>query len=203
MSVLHLIVKYIRLSDSALRHKDDVRISITSLPGHQKDNFTIPSSKLVLINHEFTLQYDPTDTDILFNFRRKNFINGDPIIGKSIIKLDSIPKDHQLETEVKIYETVQGPEKDEFIQIGEMGIKGFIDNFSKKKISSYYSTPSNIPEMKDLTTDGNEPSTPFFRNIGNRRRNKKFVAFEDIQNDSPMVSSISGSKSQVLNFEPI
>lgn len=202
MTVLHLIVKYIRLSDSALRHRDDIRISFTTLPGHQKDNFTIASSKLGLINHEFTLQYDPTDTEILFNYRRKNFINGDPIIGKSMIKMSSIPKDHSLDTEVNIYEVIQGQEKDQFVQIGQIGIHAFIDNFSKKKISSYYSTPNISNQMSDLTTDGNNIPQPFFRAAGSRRRNRKFVALEDVQQGGGG-GGISGSRSQFIHFDQL
>lgn len=207
MSILHIVVKYLRLSDSVLSFKDDIRISITSLPTHQKENFVIPIAKIALINHEFAIQNDPADTEVLFNFRRKNFINGDPIIGKSLLKKNTIPNDHTFETELKIYEVIQNDyqDKDQFVQIGECGIKAYFDNFCKKKISSYYSTPASVnKDLQDLETDGNVPAQSFFRNIGSRRRNRKFVAFEDtLEGGGGGNSIISGSRSDFGHFDPL
>lgn len=191
MSILHLIIRYVRFNPGVIKSKDDIRISYTTLPGHQKDNCLISSNKLNIVNYEFTINFDQSVEEVLLNFRKKSYVNGDPIIGKSLFVRGIVPSDHTLETEFKIYEAVAQGLQDKFVPVGEVGVRIFVDNMMKpKKISSYYSTPTlqDLPEL-DLTPDGGEKHVTFFQNIASKfKKNKNFVEIDN-SNQKAMIAS--------------
>lgn len=199
MSLLHLEIRYVRLNPRKNRNKNDLRISFTTLPDHQKDNFTFPFSKMNFLNHEFLINYDRSVKEILFVIREKDYFNGHPIVGRTLILTDNIPKDQVLEKEYDILETQSEGLNDKFIKVGVIGIKSYFDNSSNpNKIASSNTMPtlSEIPAY-DLPVN-ERPSGSFFRGITSLfKKGRNYNDMDDSQR-----GCISGSKSDFIFINP-
>lgn len=207
MQTLHLFVKYLRFDRAVIKPSDEVRISFTTLPSHQKGNFSIPGTKINYINQDLPITLDSFTKEILIIIRRKSYINGDPIIGKVLILVESIPQDQELDKEIDILEIKQN---NQVIKVGKIGIHAFFDNampqsqLNSRRINSSYSMPalSEIPQF-DLIPNQDNSVSSFFQNVASKfKKNKNFVEIDE-GNVGPRRSQISGSKSEFLFVDPL
>lgn len=91
---------------------DKIRVSITTIPEQNKQNFTIEAKKMNYVHHFFTVNITDQTKKVIFVFRKKSFIQNDPIIASTIIHDDQFPKilNDTSDTEMKtidIYESLQ------------------------------------------------------------------------------------------------
>lgn len=202
MQNLHLFVKYLRFDRAVVKPNDEVRISFTTLPSHQKGNFSVPATKINYINQELLINVDSFTKEVLIIIRRKSYINGDPIIGKVLFLIETIPTDQEFEKELDILEILQN---NQVIKIGKVGVRAYFDNqMSSRKINSSYSMPtlSEIPAF-DLLPDQENSVSSFFQNVASKfKRNKNFVEMDD-GNRGQRRGNISGSKSEFLFIDPL
>ena len=149
-SCIHLIIQSVRLQGGIAKPKDEIRISVTSLPSHGKDHFTLPTSKLGRIDHEFVINCELNMEHILILVRRKSYINGDPILGGYKLNVRSIPTDKPLEKVINLQSVLTVNDKDHIQQTsGTMSIRIFFDendNIPKPKEPS----PSKKPHFEPV-----------------------------------------------------
>ena len=94
MSVLRISILTVKLQKKLFSGFDDIRISITCLPLHQKQKFIIKGSKLPNVNHTFYIDTTISKVEsIIFTVRRKSKISNDPIIGTVKVDISNIPLD--------------------------------------------------------------------------------------------------------------
>lgn len=145
-SALHIIVQYVRLKGGIVKPKDEIRVGLTSMPNHGKDHITISATNLGQINHEFVINCSVHTQEILFIVRRKSYINGDPILGGTKMKLSSFPHDKPLETVLNLEELLTVNNGSNIRKIsGTMGIKAFFVDDPINNPSSSTATPQQQP----------------------------------------------------------
>lgn len=204
MSQLHFYIQYIHFHCPIVKPNDEIRVSFTSLPSHQKGNFSFPGSQINFINKEFLIDVDNFTKEVLIIIRRKSYINGDPIIGKVLFLIEGLPRDQETTKELDVLEIIQDSNK--VIRVGKIGVRTFFDNqfSSSRKIQLSYSMPtlSEMPQLNLLPSQDNSSSS-FFQNIASKFKKKQ--NFVDIEHDSSMQrrSQISGSKSEFLFIDPL
>lgn len=81
-----------RLNSQIISQNDKVRVSITTIPEHNKQSFVINAKDIHQCHHFFNINITDQTKKIIFVFRRKNFIQGDPIIASAIVHSDQFPK---------------------------------------------------------------------------------------------------------------
>lgn len=87
---IHLLA--FQLIPELMNGNDKIRVSITTLPDEKKQHFSITPKNIGNVHHFFTVNISSETIKILFVFRRKNFIQADPIIASTVIKEDQLPK---------------------------------------------------------------------------------------------------------------
>lgn len=128
-SCIHLIIQSVRFQGGIVKPKDEIRISVTSLPSHGKDHFIIPASKLGRINHEFVINCELNMQAILILVRRKSYINGDPILGGNKIGISKIPSDRPLDSVIDLKDVLTVNDKDHIQKVtGSMAIRLYYDD---------------------------------------------------------------------------
>lgn len=98
---IHLLA--FNLKDNLIHNKEKIRVSITTLPEEKKQHFSINPKDIGHVHHYFTVNVTDKTQKIIFVFRRKNFIQADPIIASTVVKSDQYPKnkDDTSNTDVK------------------------------------------------------------------------------------------------------
>lgn len=121
---IHLLAFY--LPKNVIKSKDKIRISITTKPENIKQHFKIKGKKMCKSNYVFSLNITNQTKRIVMVFRKKNFLNEDPIIASTIIYTSSLPKikrelSHPINTQVKNYNIYYPISK----QMREQQVNGF------------------------------------------------------------------------------
>lgn len=106
---IHLIS--FTLEKNLISPSDKVRVSITTIPEENKQSFIIEANKMNYVHHFFTVNITDQTKKIIFVFRKKSFIQSDPIIASTVIHANEFPKslNDQANTEIKtinIYESM-------------------------------------------------------------------------------------------------
>lgn len=82
----------ITFSENVIRDSDDFRISVTSFPEKNKHYYYFHGNQLVFFDQVFYLNITNDTNEILFVFRKKSFIDNDPIVASAIIHSTEFPK---------------------------------------------------------------------------------------------------------------
>lgn len=75
-----------------IKDNDDIRVSITTFPENIKQHFNLHAKKIYNCNHIFTINITKETQKILMTFRKKCYVDGDPIISSSLINTSNLPK---------------------------------------------------------------------------------------------------------------
>lgn len=89
---LNIYVLSFTLPEYVIKPNDDVRVSITTLPEQVKQNFTIPAREMLHPRHAFQAGITQNTQKIIFVFRKKSFLDGDPIIASTTLNAKDFPK---------------------------------------------------------------------------------------------------------------
>mgnify|MGYP001033567758 FL=1 len=84
------------LPKNILKEKDDVRVSITTMPEERKQHFTIESKKIYSVNHVFSINITEKTDKIIIVFRKKTILSENPIIASATLSLNkfkNVPKE--------------------------------------------------------------------------------------------------------------
>ena len=94
-----------KLQNDLIHKNDKIRVSITTIPEENKQHFTLDNRKMDKIHHFFTVNITKNTKKIIFVFRKKSFINSDPIIASTIIQSAEFPKsiDDPSSNEIKTF----------------------------------------------------------------------------------------------------
>ena len=84
---IHLIS--FSLNDKVYKEKNEILVSITTLPEHNKQSFKISGKEISQFYHVFTVDITEKTEDILLVFRKKKTLENSPIIGSTTIHLSS------------------------------------------------------------------------------------------------------------------
>lgn len=87
---IHLVA--FQLSPDLIHKNEKIRVSITTLPEKKKQHFSINPKLIGSTHHFFTVNVTDKTEKILFVFRRKNFIQADPIVASTVVHADQLPK---------------------------------------------------------------------------------------------------------------
>ncbi|KAK8875975.1 hypothetical protein M9Y10_006156 [Tritrichomonas musculus] len=116
------------LPKDIIKDKDDVRVSITTMPDEIKQHFHVQGKKMNHSNHIFSLNITNQTKHIILVFRKKSFLNENPIIASVTIHTKDFPKIPQTLDQL---------------------CSGII-NTDVKKINIYYPLQKQIQEMREL-----------------------------------------------------
>lgn len=124
---IHLIS--FKLNQCLFNETDKVRVSITTFPEQNKEKFLLEAKQMKCVHHFFTVNVTKKTSKILFVFRKKSFLQGDPIIASTIVCSKEIPNlqdssnkyNEEVKT-IKIFEPVQSGHKIRRVY-GEMSVQ--------------------------------------------------------------------------------
>lgn len=129
--MLHLNIQIQELEfEKGLFNKyDTLRVSVTTLPGEQKQKFKFDAKKLDRINPYFSVKINEFTEKIIIVFRKKNYSEKDPIFASTVILRSDICKtiDDNSNREMKkinIFEPKQQLQKSKAPKSGERKIVG-------------------------------------------------------------------------------
>lgn len=88
---LNIHLDSFELNPNIIKANDKIRVSITSLPEESKEAFIIEAKNMNYVHHFFTVNITPETRKIIFVFRKKSFLQGDPIIASTSIHADQFP----------------------------------------------------------------------------------------------------------------
>lgn len=103
------------LPSNLVKYSDDIRVSITTIPEENKQAFTISARKMkdshivFGVNVNIPQENIPNDfvtagtEKIIFVFRKKSFLNNDPIIASTTIKAKELPKNLSEPASIKVF----------------------------------------------------------------------------------------------------
>lgn len=102
MHGLIIDLQSIKLNSDILQRFDRVRVSITTFPEKNKESVVINPKNMNYIHHFFKINITDQTQKIKFVFRRKSFINNDPIIAIGYIESKKLPlPKNEKNTEIK------------------------------------------------------------------------------------------------------
>lgn len=96
---IHLIS--FRLNSQICNQRDKIRVNITTIPEENKDSFEISAKQIHNAHHFFSVNITDQTKKIIFVFRRKSFLQNDPIIASTIVHSNEFPKSKNKTTEIK------------------------------------------------------------------------------------------------------
>ena len=79
------------LMKGVVQDNDTIRVSITTLPGEQKQAFSFEAKKMQTACPFFSVKINDKTENILIVMRKKSFSLKDPIIASTVIKSNQIP----------------------------------------------------------------------------------------------------------------
>ena len=161
---IHLLA--FSLPKELINDKDEVRISITTIPDENKQNFSIEGKKMYNSNHVFWLNITNKTKKIIMVFRKKIFLSENPIIASTIIHFNDFKEfpnkqitSGMISTEFKninIYYPLQK-------QIHEEGKKNFQRKIlGKMQIQLTFTVPYSQLKPKDIKYYNNSNHKAFF-----------------------------------------
>lgn len=80
------------LPNDLIKDRDEVRVSITTMPDESKQHFSLHGKKMNCSNHVFSLNITNKTKHIIMVFRKKTFLSENPIIGSVTIHTKDFPK---------------------------------------------------------------------------------------------------------------
>ncbi|KAK8899098.1 hypothetical protein M9Y10_001399 [Tritrichomonas musculus] len=92
MFSLNIFMQTLELSPSIIEENDTIRVSVTTLPGEQKQAFTVEAKKMKASHPFFSVKINDQTEKLLVVIRKKSFSQKDPIIASTVIKGDQLPK---------------------------------------------------------------------------------------------------------------
>lgn len=149
---INLHIYSITFPTGLLQDTDDFRISIQSFPEKQKQYHYFRGEQLTFFDQTFSLNITNITEEILLVFRKKNFIDNDPIIASAIIHANEFPKIPQ-----KIEQLNLEKSETDIIKIDIFEPRHQNEPADKRKIIGAFdvkmSTTVPIPESKDKKID--------------------------------------------------
>ena len=91
MLSLNIFMQTLELSPSIVQENDTIRVSVTTLPGEQKQAFTFEAKKIESTRPFFSVKIDKKTDKLIIVLRKKSFSEKDPIIASTVIKRDQLP----------------------------------------------------------------------------------------------------------------
>ena len=73
-----------KLPKDVVKDKEEIRVSITTIPEENKEHFSIEGKKMYNANHVFSLNITNNTRKIIMVFRKKTIFD-DPINRKSVV----------------------------------------------------------------------------------------------------------------------
>lgn len=99
---LSIFVHSFNLNPSIYNPNDNIRVSITTVPESNKNNFMIKASKMLDAQYFLTVNISSLTKKIIFVFRKIKENNDDPIIASTIVHSNEFPKlNSAVNTEMK------------------------------------------------------------------------------------------------------
>lgn len=161
MQGLDVYLQSFTLNKDLFDDDDKIRVSITTIPGENKQSFTIDSKKMNYAHIIFAVNITKKTKKIIFVFRKKNFVKNDPIVASTVIFSNEFPKSKKdtIGTEMKtfnLYEPISDIKKlnspypyDHRRVFGEMQVQFklteiFHESSENKKVNTNNENLSNI-----------------------------------------------------------
>lgn len=188
MHGLNIHIQSIEFFNGLFQKNDKVRVSITTIPEETKQAFIIDAKKMREIHHFFTVNITDKTRKIIFVFRKKSFIQNDPIVASTIIHSDLFPKigSDKTNTEMKIiniYEPLHSLKdankqdmKDQRKVYGQMYVQfSLTDEFPDQNYNTKYQTSNSkttksfnqnkYAKMDEYNNDENQNIPKFIDNF--------------------------------------
>ena len=135
---LNINMQSIELLSGCVSPNDKLRVSITTLPEDQKQAEIIEAKKLNLFKPKFKVQFKETTKKILIVIRKKNYIEGDPIVASTSIRTEELTnifkeRNNQDQKTVNLYESNKNSNETQktYKIVGKIDINFFISEEMK------------------------------------------------------------------------
>lgn len=157
---LNIHLQSFQLNNNLINKTDKIRVSITTIPDENKEHFVIEAKKINNIHHFFNVNISKDTKKIMFVFRKKNYLQNDPIIASTIVSIDQLPKsaNDSSNTEMKninIYEPLHNIKNIKFANqgrriFGQMQIQfSPADSFPVSSFKDTYNNPKKNQHKSD------------------------------------------------------
>ena len=116
MLSLNIFMQSFELAQGIVQDNDSIRVSVTTLPGEQKQAFTLEAKKMNTSRPFFSVNINDKTEKLLIVIRKKSFSQKDPIIASTVLNRDQFPTkfndntNTELKT-IKLLEPVQQASK--------------------------------------------------------------------------------------------
>lgn len=179
---LNIFIHSFILPTNIIKPNDEVRVSITTLPEEQKQNFTINADKMNHVRHAFSVPITKNTTKVIFVFRKKSFFEADPIVASTVLHSQDFPKlilrtneiDSAPIQNINIYEPVQRKETQGFNSfhrriLGQLQLQLLLSERREIREVDFYrdpGVPSSTAYQNQKLKYYNQPNENSF-NLGN------------------------------------
>ena len=91
MLCLNIQMQSFELKEGVVQDNDTIRVSVTTLPGEQKQAYSFEAKKMQTTRPFFSVKINEKTEKILIVMRKKSFSQKDPIIASTVISNKQIP----------------------------------------------------------------------------------------------------------------
>lgn len=91
MLSLNIHMQSFELAKNIVQNEDTIRVSVTTLPGEQKQAFSFDAKKMQTVHPFFSVKVNEKTEKILIVLRKKSFSEKDPIVASTVIQKGSFP----------------------------------------------------------------------------------------------------------------
>ena len=91
MLSLNIQMQSFELKEGVVQDNDTIRVSVTTLPGEQKQAYSFEAKKMQTTRPFFSVKINEKTEKILIVMRKKSFSQKDPIIASTVISNKQIP----------------------------------------------------------------------------------------------------------------
>ena len=170
MFSLNIFMQTLELCPGIVKDDDTIRVSVTTLPGEQKQAFTFDAKNMKKAHPFFSVKINEKTEMLLIVIRKKDFTQKNPIIASTVIKRDQIPTkfNDSTNTEVKSIKLLEPLQK---------------LNKENSKSRSQRKSVGQIDIQFSLTQEFSCAKNTIKAQAGKKRNGQGYAKFESILDD--------------------
>ena len=188
---IHLIAFF--LPKDIIKEKEQIRVSITTMPDETKQHFSIKGKLMDYTNHLFSLNITNQTEKIIIVFRKKTLLKENPIIASTTINLKDFKempneqiKEGIIETDVKSF-NLYYPLQKQIREEHQQNVKRTIIGNMKIKLS--FTTPfSHVKQDKVCQKSKNNNNQN--KSHKTKRNSKKIEEYNELNDSDDCFSAL-------------
>lgn len=153
MLSLFIEIQSLKLDENIINANDSLRISVTTIPGGQKQAITFDANRLRTVNPSFSVKINDKLERVLIVLRKKSFSERNPIIASTTIHKARIPTElnNIANTELKTFDFLEPIQHN-----GQKNTKPAQNRKAIGKFDVQFSLEEDIPQNVSFFTQMNK-----------------------------------------------